>query len=153
MVTVLDEDGDYEATHAAYRMPNRLDATVDNFHAGGLAAKVDIETGELGPASDIGLHPNSKWHANHPLSGGQIAGRKLPFWQETIDLARRAHAATPGRAVIGWDIAILDDGPVIIEGNGGADLDIIQRSHREPIGDSRLGELLAHHLAALERGE
>jgi hypothetical protein len=151
MVTVLDEDGGYEATHAAYRMPNRLDATVDNFHAGGLAAKVDIETGELGPASDIGLHPNSEWHAKHPLSGAQIAGRKLPFWMETIDLARRAHAASPGRAVIGWDIAILDDGPVVIEGNGGADLDIIQRSHREPIGDSRLGELLAHHLETLER--
>jgi len=151
MVTIIDENGGFEATHAAYRMPNRLDATVDNFHAGGLAAKVDIETGELGPASDIGLHPSSRWHSTHPLSGAQIAGRKLPFWKESIDLARRAHAVIPGRAVIGWDIAIVDDGPVLIEGNGGADLDIIQRAHREPIGNSRFGELLAHHLQILER--
>jgi hypothetical protein len=152
MVTILDETGGYEATHAVYRMPNHPGAKVDNFHAGGLAAKVDIETGELGPASDIGLHPNSDWHAKHPLSGAQISGRKLPFWKETLDLARRAHAAMPERAVIGWDIAIVVDGPVMIEGNGGADLDIIQRAHREPMGDSRFGELLAHHLETLERG-
>jgi len=151
MLTIVDENGGFEATHAAYRMPSRPDATVDNFHAGGLAAKVDIETGELGPASDIGLHPSSRWHSTHPLSGAQISGRTLPFWKESLDLARRAHAAIPGRAVVGWDIAIIDDGPVLIEGNGGADLDIIQRAHREPIGNSRFGELLAHHLRILER--
>ncbi|MBW2290197.1 MAG: hypothetical protein JRG90_20575 [Deltaproteobacteria bacterium] len=152
MMTILDENGDYEVTHAVYRMPNQPDAKVDNFHAGGLAAKVGIETGELGPASDIGLHPNSSWHAHHPISGARIAGRKLPFWNETLDLARRAHAAMPERTVIGWDIAIVEDGPVMIEGNGGADLDIIQRAYREPMGDSRFGELLAHHIETFERG-
>lgn len=152
MVTIRDEDGNFEATHAVYRMPNRPDAKVDNFHAGGLAAKIDIETGELGPASDIGLLPNSAWFANHPISGAPIAGRRIPFWQEALDLARRAHRVVPGQTVVGWDIAILEDGPVVIEGNSGADLDIIQRAHREPMGDSRFGELLAHHLEARERG-
>ena len=71
--------------------------------------------------------------------------------QETLDLASRAHAAFPHWAAIGWDIAIVDDGPVVIEGNSGADLDIIQRSHREPMGDSRFGKLLAYHLEQLER--
>ena len=152
MLTIRNEDGEFEVTHAVYRMPNRPGAKVDNFHAGGLAAKIDIETGELGAASDIGLLPNSDWHSIHPVSGAQIAGRKLPFWNETLDLARRAHATVPAHAVIGWDIAIVDDGPVMIEGNSGADLDIIQRSHREPMGDSRFGDLLAHHLENLERG-
>jgi hypothetical protein len=148
MVTIRDEAGGFEATHAVYRMPSRPGASVDNFHAGGLAAKIDLETGELGPASDIGLHPSSEWHETHPISGAQIEGLKMPFWKESVDLARRAHAAIPRRAVIGWDIAVVDDGPVVIEGNGRADLDIIQRAHREPIGDSRFGELLAHHLEA-----
>jgi hypothetical protein len=152
MVTIRNEDGDCEATHAAFRMPNGPDAKVDNFHAGGLAAKVDIETGELGQGSDMGLRPNSAWHATHPDSGAPLEGRKLPFWKETLDLARRAHTVLSERTVIGWDIAIVDDGPVLIEGNSGADLDIIQRSHREPMGESRFGELLAHHLECLERG-
>jgi hypothetical protein len=153
MVTILDENGGYEATHAVYRMPKSSDANVDNFHAGGLAAKVDIETGELGTASDMGLRPDSGWHSKHPVSGAQIAGRMMPFWKETISLAQRAHATIPERPVIGWDIAIVGDGPVMIEGNGGADLDIIQRAHREPMGDSRFGELLARHLETFERGD
>ena len=33
----------------------------------------------------------------------------------------------------------------MIEGNKGPDLDIIQRTARAPIGNSRLGVLLAHH--------
>jgi hypothetical protein len=151
MVTIRDENGNHEVTHAVFRMPNGPHARVDNFHAGGLAAKIDIETGQLGPGSDIGLRPNAAWHTTHPDSGAPLEGRKLPFWPETLDLARRAHAAVHHWAVIGWDIAIVEDGPVVIEGNSGADLDIIQRSHREPIGDSRFGELLAHQIQELER--
>jgi hypothetical protein len=150
MVTIVNESGVCEATHAVFRMPNGPEANVDNFHAGGLAAKVDIETGELGPSTDMGLRPSSAWHTHHPHTGAPIAGRKLPFWKGTIALARHAHASMTDWTVIGWDIAICDDGPVIIEGNCGPDLDIIQRAHREPMGDSRFGELLAHHLAKLD---
>jgi hypothetical protein len=149
IVTIRDEHGGHEATHAVFRMPTNPNAKVDNFHAGGLAAKVDIETGELSRASDIGLRPDSTWQTHHPYTGAQIAGRKLPYWSETLDLTRRAHAALPHWVVIGWDVAIVDDGPVVVEGNSGSDLDIVQRSHREPIGDSRFGELLAYHLRNL----
>ena len=58
------------------------------------------------------------------ISGGTIAGRKLLYWSETIDLVQRAHAAFPDRVIIGWDVAILADGPCLVEGNGGPDLDI-----------------------------
>ena len=40
----------------------------------------------------------------------------------------------------------MEDGPELVEGNGAPDLDIIQRTHRAPIGNARLGELLAFHL-------
>ena len=40
----------------------------------------------------------------------------------------------------------MEAGPELVEGNGAPDLDIIQRTHREPIGNARLGELLAFHL-------
>jgi len=151
MVTIVNEAGRSEATHAVFRMPNGPDARVDNFHAGGLAARVDIETGELGPGSDMGLRPNAAWHASHPYTGAPLEGRKMPFWKETIALARRAHDSLADWTVIGWDIAICADGPVIVEGNCGPDLDIIQRADREPMGESRFGELLAHHLARWER--
>jgi hypothetical protein len=64
-----------------------------------------------------------------------------------LDLARRAHAtAFSDHVVIGWDIAILEDGPRLVEGNKGPDLDLVQRSHGEPLGNARLGQLLAYNM-------
>jgi hypothetical protein len=68
------------------------------------------------------------------------------MWKEVIDLVLQAHAAFADQIVVGWDVAVLEYGPRLIEGNKSPDLDIIQRTHGEPIGNSRFGVLLAHHL-------
>ena len=86
------------------------------------------------------------WRDRHPDTDAQITGRVLPLWAETQALAARAHAAFADRLLIGWDIAITRDGPVLIEGNSGPDLDIIQRVYGEPLGNARFGELIALHL-------
>jgi hypothetical protein len=146
ILTIQNEHGEFEPTYAVLRMAVGPNTTVDNFHAGGIAAKVDLRTGQLGSATDIGLRPDVGWCDVHPDTQAKILGRRLPFWPETLELATRAHAAFDDRIVIGWDIALLGDGPVVIEGNGGPDLDILQRCCREPLGNSRFGELLAFHL-------
>jgi len=146
ILTIENERGEFEPTHAVLRMAVGSNTTVDNFHAGGIAAKVDLRTGELGRATDIGLRPDRSWCASHPDTHARIQGRVLPFWPETLALASRAHAAFADRVLIGWDVAILEDGPVLIEGNAGADVDIVERTHGEPLGDSRFGELIALHL-------
>jgi len=146
MLTCRNEAGDVEVTDAALRMPVSPLSSVDNFHAGGIAAAVDINAGRLGPATDIGLKPDSRWHERHPLTGAAITGRRLPMWRETMELAVHAHRAFPDYIFVGWDIAILDDGPCVIEGNRGPDLDIHQRTSLGPIGNARFGELLAYHL-------
>jgi len=151
LMTCRDEAGDYEATHAVYRMPKTPEARVDNIHAGGIATRIDLATGELGLASDMGLRPDTDWWSHHPHSGVPIRGRKLPHWPETLALGLRAHAAFPKWAAIGWDIAILADGPVVIEGNSAPDVDLVQRPCREPLGSSRFGELMAYHLLQTER--
>jgi hypothetical protein len=153
ILTCRNESGGFEATHAVYRMPKTPSAKVDNFHAGGIAAKIDMARGELGLASDMGLRPDTDWWSHHPHTGVRIQGRTLPHWQDTVDLACRAHAAFSKWAAVGWDIAIADDGPVVIEGNSGPDIDITQRLCRTPLGSSRFGELMAYHLARAEAAE
>jgi hypothetical protein len=134
VLTIENEQGAFEVTHAVLRMAVGANTTVDNFHAGGIAARVDLRTGHLGRATDIGLRPDIGWCDTHPDTHGKILGRRLPWWREICDLASRAHAAFPDRVAIGWDIAILPDGPVVVEGNGGPDLDILQRCYGEPLG-------------------
>ena len=149
IVTCRNEAGGIEATDAAFRMAIGKNNTVDNFHAGGIAAAVDLETGRLGPASNMGLKPGVGWRTVHPDSGAAIEGRILPLWPQVVDLALRAHAAFPQRVVVGWDIAILPDGPAVVEGNVKPDLDIHQRVARTPMGNGRLAKLLAFNVARL----
>jgi hypothetical protein len=156
VMTCRNERGEYEVTNAAFRMAQGDNIVVDNFHAGGILAKVDIRTGVLGRATDgaLALGPGTGWCERHPETGGTILGRRLPLWPQVLDLARRAHAtAFRDHVVIGWDVAICDDGPRLIEGNKGPDLDLVQRSHGEPLGNTRFGQLLAYNLQrSLEAG-
>lgn len=146
ILTFCNETGNYEATHAGLRMAIGANRLVDNSHAGGIIAAVEMKTGRLGPATDIGLRPDIGWCTHHPDTGAAIDGRMLHYWPETIALACRAHAAFAPRVMIGWDIAITANGPVLIEGNGAPGIDLIQRVYREPIGNSRVGELIGFHL-------
>ena len=89
----------------------------------------------------------------HPAPGAVILGRSFPHWPAALDLVRRAHALIGDRIVVGWDVAILEDGPCLVEGNGKPDVDLIQRPHRAGLGNSRLGEIMAFHLKNVMAGD
>ncbi len=153
VLTCLDEHGEVEITNAAIRFSRGTRSVVDNFHAGGVAARVDLDSGMLGAATDMGLRAAPAWYENHPDNGARIAGRILPRWEEALALVRQAHAAFDNRVFVGWDIALLASGWHLVEGNAAPDLDIIQRTHGAPLGNARFGQLLAHHTAKLLRGD
>jgi hypothetical protein len=90
------------------------------------AAALELEVLTLAPLPDLGM---PAWNADTP------------------DLALGAHRLFRTRIVIGWDVALRTDGPMMIEGNSNMDVSFIQRAYREPIGRGRLGALLACHLA------
>ncbi len=93
-----------------------VNSPVDNMGAGNLAAPVDLETGVVtGPGvySDITKEDRDL----HPVSGNRINGFALPYWKEVKDLSRRAALHAPENLSVGWDIAITETGPELIEGN------------------------------------
>lgn len=139
------ENGNFEVTNATLKIAFAGDSAVDNFHRGGGVAAVDVGTGMLGQASDSWQAHPCVWHDAHPATGARIAGRILPLWPETRDLVVRAHRLFPDRIMLGFDVAVTDRGPVIIEGNVQSGCDMIQRTSDLPVGRQRLGELLAFH--------
>ena len=147
VLTCSDQAGEPELVGAAMRMAIGGNRTVDNLHAGGIAAAVDFKTGELGPASNLGADSRLGWLGRHPDTGARITGAKLPMWDEVREFAIRAHRAFGDRILVGWDIAITPDGPILVEGNGSPDLDIMQRFVRHGLMGERFGELLAFHLS------
>lgn len=145
-VTILDERGEPEPVIAIFRMAGHHDAIVDNSHAGGMAAPVDMNDGTLGEAAFLRHDGTLTRFARREPAGAQIAGTRLPHWDEVVALALRAHRAFRPWALIGWDIAITPDGPVLVEANDQPCTDGLQRRHRLALGDHRFGELVAHHL-------
>lgn len=146
VLTCLNRAGQPEVIGAALRMAVQAGSVVDNFHVGGIAAAIEIDTGELGPATDLGKDARIGWLERHPVGGAVIAGRKLDWWFSLRDLALAAHHAFNDRLFVGWDIAMTPEGPVIVEANGSPDLDILQRTTRRGMAESRFAELLAECL-------
>jgi hypothetical protein len=145
VVTLLDEAGAPEVVSATFRFASDPAATVDNMKAGGLISAVDLEAGTLGVACR-GYGGGD--HDLHPVTGAPITGRALPDWAAVKALSGRAHAeAFADYALVGWDVAMTPDGPLLIEGNGKPGVLMPQRAARRGLGEGRYGALLAHHLA------
>jgi hypothetical protein len=146
VLTCLNADNQPEVMAAMMRTSFGANRTVDNLHAGGIGALVDLSSGKLGKASNLGADARLGWFSTHPDTGNQIEGTAVPCWDEVKARAVDAHRAFNDRVVIGWDVAILENGPILVEGNGNPDLDILQRFMRTGLREHRFAELLAHHL-------
>jgi hypothetical protein len=138
--------GPSELLFGAYKMPVG-DAPADNFHFGGLVAPVDVATGRLRGA----IHRHRGLITpieRHPTTGTAIAGHQIPFWDDAVRLVLRAHDAAPRLATIGWDVAILETGPVLVEGNTLPNPDIAQAPSGVPLGETPLPRCLNAHVRA-----
>lgn len=95
----------------------------DNFHQGGSGVLVDTEKGVLvGNATNKDMEEFEV----HPVSGIKFDGFKIPYFDEIIKLTKEAALKFPKTIVIGWDVAITNKGPLIIEGNNGPGFDLPQ---------------------------
>ena len=91
---------------------------VDNVSSGGMYVGVEVVSGTLCPEafSDF-THGSGKTFKVHPDTGQKFEGFQIPFYQEAKNMVLEAARHVPQIKVIGWDIAIQSDGPILIEGN------------------------------------
>jgi hypothetical protein len=115
VVTVRDKGG-IRPLYTIWKVPSPR-AMSDNFwQSGSMVALVDDKTGRVRQCN-IGTGLNAEWVETHPVSGQSFPGFEIPFWDEVQSVALRGHGLFPEFGIVGWDIAIGPDGPMIIECN------------------------------------
>lgn len=120
VLTIVD-NGICHHPYAGFRMG--CGDVVDNFHAGGIIATVDTATGiTCTDAIDLdGTH-----YPEHPKSKLPTLGFQIPHWDQVLDLTEQAALRMEGIGMVGWDVAVTEDGVCLIEGNAEASYHIIQ---------------------------
>lgn len=129
VVTVWDDDKFYKV-YAMFRT-GRNGEVVDNASMGGVAAAVDMETGIV--ISD-GYTKKLEHFECHPDTGMKYKGFQIPRWDEVMPMLREMHKLCPISKLVGWDLALTDDGWVLIEGNGKPNIDTIQLIYGKTFG-------------------
>lgn len=114
LITQVLPDNEVKVLGALLRVS--VNSHVDNIAMGNIACEVDIETGTLignGIYSDI----TKGEEETHPITGKVLKGFTIPYWKEAVQLVKDAALHHTENKSIGWDVAITESGPSLIEGN------------------------------------
>ncbi len=110
IVTISDEEN-FDVAYVALRVGSGK-SVVDNFTDGGMVVGVDAETGTL---VTNGVDIDGNTYPQHPDTGVTFKGFQIPFFKEALSLVAEAEKTLHGYT--GWDVAITENGPVLIEAN------------------------------------
>ncbi len=122
VVTVVDLDGEASILGAVYKLQPKP-VGVDHLSHGAVGSWVDLDSGTLSPGRS---RYDFRYHNVIPGTDRSFVEFKLPCWHDIKSVALRAAAAFPWARSIGWDIAISDRGPVLIEGNARWSTSLVQ---------------------------
>ena len=109
MFTVYTDEGHY--LQGILKFGNG--GNVDNFSSGGMYTFVNESGVVIAPAID----KKDDIYYEHPATKEKIVGFTVPMFEEAKELVCKAAQEVPEVAYIGWDVAITQHGPVLIEGN------------------------------------
>ncbi len=87
---------------------------MDNVDCGGMAARIDLDSGKL---LTVGADKAGNTYTRHPITGTEIIGFTVPYWEEAKAMCLEAAKKVPQMRFVAWDVAITPDGPTFIEGN------------------------------------
>ena len=112
---------------------------MDNVSSGGISCLIDVDSGVIIHASD----KKGAFFVSHPDTGKQIIGFKMPRWEEAKTLVNELAAVVPSNRFTGWDLALTDNGWVLVEANARGQFDSPQLtgSGCKPLMDSILSEM------------
>lgn len=111
-VATLIGDKKQGIVYAVLRIGNG--GEVDNVDCGGMACRVDIESGRIiTPAAD----KLGRVFDKHPITGAEFIGFEIPYFEEIKAMCLEAMQVVPQVRYVAWDVCITEEGPRFIEGN------------------------------------
>lgn len=126
ITTIRNKDG-VNVMSASLRM-GRHGAVNDNYTTGGIVAAIDLDTGIV---KTQGVDKMNYRYVLHPETNKQIVGLHVPYWDEAVNLVKKIGTVVQQVRYTGWDIAITESGPVLVEGNYQGNFHIQQHSDME----------------------
>jgi len=115
--TFIDKDGNIDIISAYLRMSIN-NKHVDNISSGGCQVGINLQSGKLkqlgySSFSNVGTRVFNK----HPVTGCVFEDFEIQYFTEAKELILKVAGYMPGLRLVGWDVAISESGPVLIESN------------------------------------
>jgi hypothetical protein len=120
--TFVNPDGKIDIGSAYLRM-SISNSHIDNISSGGCQVGIVLETGKLKKygyslIKSLGV----KILTEHPITKTIFEDFSIPYFEEVKELVIKTAPLIPALRLIGWDVAIGESGPILIEGNSDYDL-------------------------------
>lgn len=114
VVTTRDETG-IRPLYTLWKIPSPRAMSDNYWQDGSMIAEIDPQGQVVSCAHGAG--PGYEKIDTHPVSGVRFADLQIPHWTRVHEVAVEAHGVFPEFGLIGWDIGISAEGPVIVEAN------------------------------------
>ena len=140
-VILIIENGASEILHTIWKIPGAGNVADNFWRKGNMLAAVDTGSGIIQRVVR-GDGPTLEELVDHPDSGARLVGETLPHWKRVIDLVTdNARVFAPIRFQ-SWDVALCDDGPVVVEVNAGSAFNLSQLAKGEGFLTDRYRDFL-----------
>ena len=126
---LLDRD-DVKIPFAVLKLPSRANVADSFWRPGNLACGLDVHSGRIVTARTKDSLGTTD-HTTHPDSGEPLVGEVVPLWDRVLQLARDCAPIFQPVRYQSMDIAVTQEGPVLIEINTGGGFDLPQLASGE----------------------
>lgn len=131
---------------ASWKIPAGINAADNFWRIGNLLAQLDLENGQILRAVQT-TRDGFEDISHHPDTRGALVGVTVPHWRQILDLAREGARVLADVPLLGWDIAPIDAGAVIVEVNHIPDFRLHQIADRRGIFDAAMMRFLRERKA------
>ncbi len=137
VMTIRDKQGNITTPFAASRIATD-DCDKDNCSLKGANCILD-ERGVVNYPY-FRIYPDIKEFSENQFTGFKLIGFQVPYFEEALEICKKALELTDFN-FIGWDVAITENGPCLIEANRAASFDFFQSYTQLQNGQGKKKEL------------